>query len=105
MRPLLIHLSARLGQPTAISGARPERSSHPVASGMTSARLVMYPDLRERRAITAGFGGTVSGWVNTGSGFTSLLSASDLGFSSGRGGIEGSGNLTRLTGFKTGRLG
>lgn len=49
-------------------------------------------------------GGTVSAWINTGSGFGQLLSASDSAFSSGKSAIEGSGNITRLTTFKTGSL-
>jgi len=49
-------------------------------------------------------GGTVSAWTNTGSGFSQLLSASDATFSSGATGIQGAGNITRLTNFKTGAL-
>ncbi|HEX6455116.1 MAG TPA: hypothetical protein VF009_01210 [Solirubrobacterales bacterium] len=49
-------------------------------------------------------GGTVSAWTNTGSGFSQLLSASDSMFSSGNAGLEGSGNITRLTNFKVGSL-
>lgn len=49
-------------------------------------------------------GGTVSAWTNTGAGFAQLLSASDSTFSSGNSGVEGSGNITRLTNFKVGSL-
>jgi len=46
-------------------------------------------------------GGTVSAWTNpTGSGFGQILSASDTAFSGGKGGLEGAGNLTRLSKFK-----
>ena len=50
-------------------------------------------------------GGTVSAWTNTGSGFGQLLSATDSTFSGGYAGVEGSGNITRLTNFKLGSLG
>jgi hypothetical protein len=49
-------------------------------------------------------GSTVSGWTNTGSGFTELLGASDSSFGTGKAAIEGSGNITRLTNFKAGSL-
>jgi uncharacterized protein YegP (UPF0339 family) len=49
-------------------------------------------------------GGTVSAWTNTGSGFGQLLSASDSTFEGGNAGVEGSGNITRLTSFKVGAL-
>ena len=49
-------------------------------------------------------GGTVSAWTNTGSGFSQLLSASDSTFSGGNTGLEGAGEATRLTNFKTGPL-
>jgi len=45
-------------------------------------------------------GGTVSAWTNTGFGFNELLSASDATFSGGNAGIEGAGNIARLTNFK-----
>lgn len=47
-------------------------------------------------------GGKVTAWTNTGSGFAQLLSAADSEFSGGRGGIEGAGNITKLTNFKFG---
>jgi hypothetical protein len=49
-------------------------------------------------------GETVSAWVNTGSGFTQLLSASDSTFSTGNAGVAATGNEIRLTKFKTGPL-
>jgi hypothetical protein len=49
-------------------------------------------------------GSTVSLWVDKGSGFTELLSASDSTFSNGKVGVQGSGNITRLTNFKAGSL-
>ncbi len=49
-------------------------------------------------------GSTVSAWTNTGSGFSQLLSASDATFSGGNAGLQGAGNITRLTNFKTGAL-
>jgi hypothetical protein len=49
-------------------------------------------------------GGTVSAWVNSGSGFTQLLSAADSTFSSGNAALEGGGNFTRLNSFKAGGL-
>jgi hypothetical protein len=48
--------------------------------------------------------GVVSAWVNSGSGFTQILSASDSTFTSGYTGIEGSGNILRLTKFRSGQL-
>jgi hypothetical protein len=48
--------------------------------------------------------GVVSAWVNSGSGFTQILSASDSTFTSGYTGIEGSGNIQRLTNFRSGQL-
>ena len=47
-------------------------------------------------------GGTVSAWVDTGSGFAQLLSASDATFSRGYAGIEGAGNITRIRNFRVG---
>lgn len=49
-------------------------------------------------------GSTVTAWVNKGSGFESLLAATDSTFSGGEAGVEGSGNITRLTNFKAGSL-
>jgi hypothetical protein len=49
-------------------------------------------------------GGTISAWTNAGSGFSQVLSASDASFSSGNAGIQGAGNITRLTNFKVGAL-
>jgi hypothetical protein len=49
-------------------------------------------------------GSSVSVWTNTGSGFTQLLTAADSTFSGGQGGVEGSGNESRLTNFKIGEL-
>jgi hypothetical protein len=49
-------------------------------------------------------GDSVSAWTDTGSGFTSLLSASDSAYSGGNSGIEARGNFTRLNKFKTGSL-
>ena len=49
-------------------------------------------------------GGTVSAWVNTGSGFSPLLSANDSSYSSGKAGLEASGTLSGSTNFKTGSL-
>jgi len=49
-------------------------------------------------------GGTVSAWTETGAGYTQLLSAADAAFASGKSAVEGSGNITRLTNFKTGAL-
>jgi hypothetical protein len=49
-------------------------------------------------------GGTVSAWTNTGSGFSQLLSAGDASYGSGSAGVQGAGNITRLTNFKAGAL-
>jgi hypothetical protein len=49
-------------------------------------------------------GGTVSAWTKTGTEFTQLLSATDTTFNSGFTGIEGAGNITRLTDFRSGPL-
>jgi subtilisin family serine protease len=49
-------------------------------------------------------GTSVSAWINTGGGFTQLLTASDSNFETGNPAIEGSGNVTRLTNFKAGAL-
>ncbi len=49
-------------------------------------------------------GSTVGAWANTGSGFTQILSGTDSAFSGGNGGVEASGNVTRLTNFKIGQL-
>jgi sugar lactone lactonase YvrE len=45
-------------------------------------------------------GGTVSAWTDTGSGFSQLLSAGDSTFEGGNAGLNGAGNITRLTKFK-----
>jgi len=47
-------------------------------------------------------GTTVSAWTNTGSGFTQLLSVQDAAFAAGSTGLEGAGNILRLTNFKAG---
>ena len=47
-------------------------------------------------------GGTVSAWIDSGSGFTQLLYAGDATYSSGYTGIEGAGNITRIRNFKAG---
>jgi hypothetical protein len=49
-------------------------------------------------------GSTVSAWTSSGSGFSQLLSATDSTFASGNAGLEGSGNITRITKFKAGAL-
>ncbi len=49
-------------------------------------------------------GGTVSGWTNTGSGFTQLLSASDTTFNSGRVGLSAADRESLLRTFKAGQL-
>ncbi|MEX2105645.1 MAG: NHL repeat-containing protein [Solirubrobacterales bacterium] len=49
-------------------------------------------------------GGTVSAWTATGSEYTQLLSGEDTAFNSGYTGIEGAGNITRLTDFRSGPL-
>jgi subtilisin family serine protease/sugar lactone lactonase YvrE len=49
-------------------------------------------------------GGAVTTWVNTGSGFSELISATDSTFSSGTAGVEASGNVTRLVNFRFGSL-
>jgi hypothetical protein len=49
-------------------------------------------------------GGTVSGWTNTGAGFTQLLSASDSTFDSGSVGLSSNSNFASLTAFKAGQL-
>ena len=49
-------------------------------------------------------GSSVGAWTNAGSGFTQLLSAADSSFSNGNGGVEASGNESRLTNFKIGQL-
>jgi RHS repeat-associated protein len=67
------------------------RSSYPFANGNSFALVDQ--------------GGTVSAWTDTGSGFAQLLSAADSTFSGGNAGVEGSGNITRLTNFKLGSLG
>src|ERR1700684_1919819 len=49
-------------------------------------------------------GGIVSAWQGSGGSLSSVLSASDSTLTSGYAGIEGSGNITRLTNFKAGAL-
>lgn len=49
-------------------------------------------------------GGTVSAWTNTGTEFSQLLSAADTAFAAGSTGVEGAGNITRLTNFGAGQL-
>ncbi len=49
-------------------------------------------------------GPAVSAWVNTGSGFGEVLSASDSTFESGQIGISAAGSATRLTNFKAAAL-
>ncbi len=49
-------------------------------------------------------GSTVSAWTNTGLGFAKLLSANDAALSGGNAGVEGAGNIVRLTNFKAGSL-
>lgn len=49
-------------------------------------------------------GSSVSGWINTGSGYTELLSSPDSTLSSGNAGLETADNSTRLTNFRFGSL-
>jgi hypothetical protein len=50
-------------------------------------------------------GSTVSAWTAaSGSGFSQLLSAADSALAGGNAGLEGSGNITRITNFKVGAL-
>jgi hypothetical protein len=49
-------------------------------------------------------GGTVSAWVNTGAGFTQLLSESDTTFDSGSAGLGAADLNTALSTFKAGQL-
>jgi hypothetical protein len=49
-------------------------------------------------------GSNVAVWTNTGAAFTQLLTAADSSFSGGNGGVEASGNESRLTNFKIGQL-
>jgi hypothetical protein len=48
--------------------------------------------------------GTVSVWTKTGSEYTQLLSANDSTFNTGYVGLEGAGNILRLSDFKGGQL-
>jgi Ca2+-binding RTX toxin-like protein len=47
-------------------------------------------------------GSTVSAWTNTGSGFSQVLSATDSAYSGGNAGVEGAGNILRLSNFRVG---
>ncbi|HTG50046.1 MAG TPA: hypothetical protein VL915_06090, partial [Gemmatimonadales bacterium] len=49
-------------------------------------------------------GSTVSAWVDSGSGFTQLLSATDSSFKEGRIGLSAAGSATRLTNFRASAL-
>ncbi len=49
-------------------------------------------------------GGTVSAWVKNGGEFLQVLTAADTTFASGYTGIEASGNIIRLTDFRSGPL-
>jgi len=47
-------------------------------------------------------GRRLSAWIDRGAGFERTLSANDGAFERGNAGLEGTGNITRLTGFKVG---
>jgi streptogramin lyase len=49
-------------------------------------------------------GGTVSAWAQTGASFTQILSVGDSVLYRGYSGVEGEGNITRLTNFEAGAL-
>ncbi|HYQ79273.1 MAG TPA: hypothetical protein VEP91_09245, partial [Solirubrobacterales bacterium] len=49
-------------------------------------------------------GGTVAAWTNTGAGYAQLLSAADTTYESGKAGVEGSGNITRVNSFRASPL-
>ena len=49
-------------------------------------------------------GSALSAWIDTGSGYSQLLSAADSAFGSGHAGLEGAGSATRLKNFKVGAL-
>jgi len=49
-------------------------------------------------------GGIVSVWVDTGTGFTEILSVKSSTYSSGYAGIEAAGNILHLSNFKAGSL-
>jgi len=48
--------------------------------------------------------GVVSAWINGGGGYSQLFSANDATFTAGKAGLDGSGALTRLSGFRSGSL-
>jgi hypothetical protein len=49
-------------------------------------------------------GGTVSAWIDKGTGYESLLSASDASFGGGHVAVEGAGNISRMRQLKAGEL-
>jgi hypothetical protein len=49
-------------------------------------------------------GSSVSAWIDSGSGYSQLLAASDSTYSSGKGGVEAAGTTSRLTNFRFGAL-
>jgi hypothetical protein len=49
-------------------------------------------------------GKRIAAWTDTGSSFTQLFSVADTTFESGRAGLSGAGNITRLSNFKAGAL-
>jgi hypothetical protein len=49
-------------------------------------------------------GKTVSLWTNTGTAFKQVIAATDESYESGRAGLEASGNISRFTNFRFGKL-
>jgi hypothetical protein len=54
------------------------------------------------RSLWSTKGAAVSAWTNTGQGFAQIPTVEDSAFAGGQAGIEGAGNITRLTNFKAG---
>ena len=71
-------------------------------SRTTLATASSYAFTTQRSFALVDTGGTVSAWIDTGSGFFQLLSASDTAFGRGYAGIAGAGNATRIRNVRAG---
>lgn len=70
----------------------------------TLATTAKYAFLPGNKLALVDTGGTVSAWVDSGAGFTQVLSASDSTYNQGYVGLSGSGTATRLVNFRAGAL-
>lgn len=76
----------------------------PTGARTTLASTSNYAFALGSKVALADMGGSVSAWIDQGSGFKEILSATDTVYNSGWVGLSGSGSTGRLVNFKAGAL-